>query len=85
MSGKRGESAIRVLAVLSELTAQLGYPPTLRQIAEGIGASSTGHISYHIGKLVEDGYITQASRIARSYVLTEAGRQLLAKYNERVA
>ena len=34
-----------------------GYPPTVREIMEGVGLASTATICYRLSKLEKDGYI----------------------------
>ena len=51
-----GESARqRILEAIDTLTAQYGTPPTIREVMEAAGLTSTGHVSYHIDRLRRDG------------------------------
>lgn len=43
-----------------------GYSPSFREVGDGVGISSTGHVSYWIDKLVIEGRLTKASTIPRS-------------------
>lgn len=43
-----------------------GYPPTIREIARGLGLISTSGAFYHVEKLVEQGLITREPGIART-------------------
>lgn len=53
-----GESARRrILEAIDTLTARHGIPPTLREVMETAGFTSTGHVSYHIDSLRRDGQL----------------------------
>lgn len=59
----------RVLAAIAALTAELGYAPSLREIAArvGLGVSTT---AYHVEELTEAGAITRKPHTPRSITLT---------------
>lgn len=46
-----------VLNVIKKTIAEKGYPPTVREIGNILGLSSSATIQFHICKLVEKGYI----------------------------
>jgi len=51
-----GEQARRrILEAIDMLSAQYGTPPTIREVMEAAGLTSTGHVSYHIDRLRRDG------------------------------
>jgi SOS-response transcriptional repressor LexA len=52
-------------------------PPTIREIAHGMGVSSTGGVNYHLLKLEEAGVITSDPETARSIRLTECDVEYL--------
>ena len=64
----------RILAFIQDYTAHHGYPPTLREIVEGCGLSSTSVALYNVVSLGQKGYLTRTRDAARSIVLTEQGR-----------
>ena len=46
-----------VLKVIKQFIAEKGYPPTVREIGNTIGLSSSATTQFHICKLAEKGYI----------------------------
>ncbi|OLT25318.1 hypothetical protein BJF83_23235 [Nocardiopsis sp. CNR-923] len=59
-----------ILAAIRTLTAEEGHPPTLREIAERVGLSSTSAVSHNIEGLVQAGLVTHQKGVARSVHLT---------------
>ena len=64
----------RILAFIQDYTAHHVYPPTLREIVEGCGLSSTSVALYNVVSLGQKGYLTRTRDVARGIVLTEQGR-----------
>lgn len=62
----------RILRYIATSVRDNELPPTNREIVEGVGASSTGHISYHLAQLEKMGYLGHLARKSR-------GLRLLAK------
>lgn len=56
--------------------AEHGYSPTLREMADGVGITSTAHITYWRDLLAFEELITYELYIARSIRLTPAGEAL---------
>lgn len=56
---------------IASLTLAHGRPPTVRELVAATGSSSTGHISYHLHVLVEQGVLTMQHGKARTYVLAQ--------------
>jgi len=56
----------KILAFIDGFIKDHGYSPTMREIGEGVGITSTSHVSYWIDKLVEEGRLTKVGNIARS-------------------
>lgn len=63
----------RVLAAITALTAELGYAPSLREIAArvGLGVSSTAR---QVHLLAEAGAVTHRPGIPRSIKITEESK-----------
>lgn len=53
-------------------------PPTIREIADALGISSTNGVRAHLTALVRKGWITIIPRLARGIRLTTTG---IAEYN----
>lgn len=56
----------KILSFIDAYIKEHGYSPTMREIGEAVGISSTSHVSYWIDRLVEEGKITKQKNIARS-------------------
>src|SRR5579884_1569941 len=49
----------RILEVIREFTAERGYPPSVREIGERVGLSSSSTIHAHLKTLERRGFITR--------------------------
>ena len=66
---------LNVLRTISELRANMGYPPTVEEIRAELDAKSSFGIRRHIDHLQNSGLVTRAvGKIARGLVITEAGK-----------
>ena len=54
-----------IISFIAEFLQNKGYPPSIRDIAEGCGISSTSVVAYNLNKLEEAGYIRRHSDISR--------------------
>ena len=52
----------RVYQAIAELEQELGYAPTLRQVADRAGLRSTATVHAHLKRLLQAGLIRRASR-----------------------
>lgn len=52
----------RIYETIASLESELGYAPTLRQIAERAGLRSTSTVHAHLQRLLQAGVIRRASR-----------------------
>lgn len=55
----------RILAVIQEYTDEYGYPPTIREIGDVVGISSTSVVSYNLNALERRGYLSRDKDISR--------------------
>lgn len=65
----------KILEVLESFQANTGYPPSIREICEQAGISSTSVVNYYLDQLQEMGYIERDGRVSR-------GIRLLKSYAE---
>jgi repressor LexA len=66
----------RILEFLDEYQAQFGYPPSIREIGEKTGISSTSVVNYYLDQLEKAGYIERESHISRGIrVLKSLGEE----------
>ena len=55
----------RILEVLERFQDQNGYPPSIREICEKAGISSTSVVNYYLEQLEEMGFIERHRRVSR--------------------
>jgi repressor LexA len=68
----------RILAYLDSYQKKLGYPPSIREIGEHTGVSSTSVVNYYLDQLEEAGYIARESNISR-------GIRILKTFGDSIA
>lgn len=59
------EPQIKVLDVIDRYQRRLGYPPSIREIKEKAGLSSTSVVNYYLNQLEEMGFIERRQRVSR--------------------
>lgn len=64
-----------ILDFIKSYIATHGYPPTLREIGDKFGLSSTNGVNDHLKALERKGYIRRGDMQARSIVVVDAGSQ----------
>ncbi len=69
----------RILAYLEEFIREKGYPPSIRQIQEALGISSTSVVDYNLTVLEKRGLIERDRRSSRSIRLTPKSLPLLQR------
>jgi repressor LexA len=62
---KNNEIKSLILRTIESFFEQNGYTPTIREIGERTGISSTSHISYHLKSLCRLGFIQKDPNISR--------------------
>ncbi len=70
--GKLSERQRKMLDFIGQFSRERGYPPTIRQIGENVGISSTSVVNYNLKKLEKDGYLTRDLKVSRGVRLVEA-------------
>ena len=53
------EKQLRILDVIREFTAEMGYPPSVREIGERVGLSSSSTVQSHLKTLERRGYVVR--------------------------
>lgn len=56
----------RILEYITATTAERGYPPTVREIADAVGLSSSSSVAHQLSQLVTKGYINRDATRARA-------------------
>ncbi len=60
----------KILSYLNERMS-MGYPPSIREIGEAVGISSTSVVTYYLKQLTELGLIERDAKFSRAVRLTE--------------
>lgn len=68
---------LAVLQFIHDRVADHGYPPTVREIGEEVGLSSTSTVHGHINQLIKKGYLEKDPSKPRALEITESGLDLL--------
>jgi repressor LexA len=55
----------KILGILENFQENAGYPPSIREIGEQAGISSTSVVNYYLDQLQDMGYIERDSRVSR--------------------
>lgn len=58
-----------ILRFIADYSAQVGAPPTVRQIGDHVGFSSPSTTHFHLKRLERDGYLRNLGR--RGYVVVK--------------
>jgi repressor LexA len=61
----------RILDYLAEYQVQFGFPPSIREIGEKTGITSTSVVNYYLDQLEKAGYIERESHISRGIRLVK--------------
>ncbi|MBM4423564.1 MAG: transcriptional repressor LexA [Chloroflexi bacterium] len=70
--GKLSERQKGIIEFIRNFQRSNGYPPTIREIGEAVGISSTSVVNYNLNKLEKDGYLTRDLKVSRGLRLSEA-------------
>lgn len=62
---------VQILRAIKKHTAEHGYPPVQREIAEMVGLRSVGNIARHLRILEEKGKLTRLPNQVRTVKVTE--------------
>ncbi len=75
----------KILTFLDEYQQQFGYPPSIREIGEKTGITSTSVVNYYLDQLEKSGYIERESHISRGIRLVKGLPELGASVGARLA
>jgi repressor LexA len=67
----------RMYDFIRSFTEENQYPPTIREIGEAVGISSTSVVNYNLNKLVDAGLIERNKEVSRGIRLQEAMARIL--------
>lgn len=60
-----------IIRFIRDFSAEFGYPPSIRQIGNEVGISSTSVVSYNLNILQQKGYINRTRDVSRGVRLVE--------------
>jgi repressor LexA len=69
MSGHVNKRQADILEYVKAYWDRVGYSPSIREIQDDLGISSTSVVNYNLNVLVREGLITRALRTARSILV----------------
>jgi repressor LexA len=62
----------KIVQFIKGFTLNNGYPPTIREIGEAVGISSTSVVNYNLNILQKEGYLTRDRTVSRGIRLSES-------------
>jgi repressor LexA len=72
------EQTTQTLSFIVDFTKERGYPPSVREIGNKIGVSSSSTIHKFIRQCVDEGYVDLDERIPRSIRVSKIGKKYLS-------
>ena len=66
----------KMLDFIRRFVRERSFPPTIREIGETVGISSTSVVNYNLNALEKKGYIERDKRMSRGLRLVEAAREI---------
>jgi repressor LexA len=69
--GKLSDRQRNMLDFIQRYSRDQGYPPSIREIGEAVGISSTSVVNYNLNRLVEEGYLDRHQNVSRGLRLTD--------------
>ena len=61
----------RIIEAIKESLAKRGYPPTVRELCQSAGISSTSVVGYNLKRLEEKGYLRRIPEVSRGMTLPD--------------
>ena len=62
----------KIVQFIKSFTFDNGYPPTIREIGEAVGISSTSVVNYNLNILQKEGYLMRDRTVSRGIRLSES-------------
>lgn len=63
------DRAREILEFIQRFARENGYPPTIREIGEAFGISSTNGVRYYLSRLEQEGHVKRSGKISRGIEL----------------
>lgn len=71
--GKLTKRQAQILQLIQEQTGKNGYPPSVREIGEALGLSSSATVHAHLAALENKGYLHREGTKSRSLTVSDKG------------
>jgi repressor LexA len=71
VKGKLSDRQRRMLDFIMDFSDENGYPPSIREIGQAVGISSTSVVNYNLNRLVEEGFLDRDQNVSRGIRLTD--------------
>ena len=71
VKGKLSDRQRRMLDFIMQYSRDHGYPPSIREIGQAVGISSTSVVNYNLNRLVDEGFLDRHQNVSRGLRLTE--------------
>lgn len=77
MTNKQSSKQLQVLRYIYDTVEKRGFPPTVREICQGVELSSTSTVHGHLSRLERKGLIVKDATKPRALEITEEGKKAL--------
>lgn len=71
VKAKLSDRQRRMLDFIEDFAGDNGYPPSIREIGQAVGITSTSVVNYNLNRLVELGFLHRDQNVSRGIKLTE--------------
>lgn len=77
MTNKQSSKQLQILRYIYETVEKRGFPPTVREICQGVQLSSTSTVHGHLSRLERKGLIVKDATKPRALEITEEGKKAI--------
>lgn len=83
-NGNLSDRQHKILEFFHQFQQENNYPPTIREIGEAAGISSTSVVNYNLSRLEEMGFIEREKTVSRGMRLLEPALEMFAEVVESI-
>lgn len=77
MTNKQSSKQLQILRYIYDTVEKRGFPPTVREICQGVQLSSTSTVHGHLSRLERKGLIVKDATKPRALEITEEGKKAI--------
>ena len=77
MTNKQSSKQLQILRYIYDTVEKRGFPPTVREICQGVQLSSTSTVHGHLSRLERKGLIVKDATKPRALEITEKGKKAI--------